>query len=275
MKEGLPKSASSEEKSPWRLRALNKKFIEGYVSHVDVKGLEVLDRIPPEKKKVFVTTHISDFDMPIVLYALADRVDLLIGDMSPHHDPREDLQGYMSKILVGSQNFGRIDFKADKSAGIFNPENFKNIEEKMRSSGKSLLVAAHNPGGGIALPKKGGYGAAYLGSLLEDAIFIPVAVSLRSDKPVGLSSDYKSMLKERPSAEVTVGEPFELSKINGAHELARLMQLRKEGAPVSTDEVQRVRETLDELRNESDQIMEHLAEMLPKEKRGTWNQEGI
>ena len=104
--EGVPRDT---EKSPWRLRALNKKFVEMYISNAHVKGLELLDRIPPEKRKILVTTHISDFDMPVVLNALGEKLNILVSDMSPHHNPLQDPAGFASNVIVGPGNFSSIE----------------------------------------------------------------------------------------------------------------------------------------------------------------------
>lgn len=272
------------EKSPRRLMLALDAMLKPAINKISLKGQENLRQIDRNRPLIIVTTHISDLDVPIVARSLGDMFDIAISNQSVHHSffGGEKMTN-IGLRLAGKDNFLPITYSfkegeekvhseelgGDDKKSSFNPEDFINMVSTVTEKGKAIIVAAHNPAKDWRLPERGGVGGVYLSGLLEKAVLLPVAVNIKTATPVGMGDDRTRVLKERPDAEVTIGEPFELPATDGVQDLASLMERRKAGQQRIPDDRHKIRGAINNLREQSDIVMGRLASLLPENKRNS------
>jgi 1-acyl-sn-glycerol-3-phosphate acyltransferase len=254
-----------EEHSSKRMMLGFESLIRLQVGNVKIEGREHLDELPRERKIIVATTHLTDLDVPLAVSALGNDLDLAIVNMSVHHSFKGEASTYLGMVAAGKDHFIPIDYTKDKEtgekrAGSFNTENFKPMQEAL-DSGKRVLIAAHNPSHDFEFDKAS-YGVAYLAEL-SGALILPVAVQLKSEGDVGMyGSGVKTFLK-KPNAEVHIGAPFEVQKIEGIEEFTAILEKRKSGEKLTKEDLQRFSELKKLLKDQSEQVLKRLAELLP------------
>ncbi len=260
--------------SPKRLMLAIETLVKTTSRNVEVQGREHLAEIPKDRKVIVVTSHISDIDIPLSVKALGYDLDIVIVNESPHHSFRQEWNTYLGLVAAGKKNFIPLDFrkneKGEKEPLSFNPDNFKPMEEVM-DQGKAVLMAAHNPSHNWRL-EEGGYGPAYLAEL-TDAVILPVGVNVKSEKPMGMYENQMATMKSKPDASVTIGEPFELTKIEGSEDLASIIGKMHAGERLTREQINRLTELRKKLKEQSDKIMQRVADLVPEEKRGIYKKE--
>ncbi len=240
-----------------------------------VNGTENLELIPPNRRVIFAPTHLSDSDVPLTISAVGKRFHVAVGDASTHHKFSENTPAWLANQITGPENFYPIKHQKDEKGverGSINPEDFETMQKPLEER-KAMILAAYFKGGhGWELPSKGGYGAVYLAEI-ANALIVPVAVNIKSKEQVGMGGGgaLKTLLK-RPNAEVNIGKPLDLPKIEGMERMAEILK-KKKTTKLSTEEVQEFHRLSKALREHSDTLMEHLANLLPKEKQGPWKAE--
>ncbi len=242
---------------------------------IETTGLQNLDDIPAAKHCIFLTTHLSDYDVPLAIAALAEKFPKLkVAESSTHERFAENPGGYLGRKIGGEENSFSVDFSGGRGGGSasFNPENF----EKMRATleeGNTLVIAAYfdtkYQNKTWRLPKKGGTGGVYLGQITPDAVVVPVAVDIRSKKAFGMGEpSIGQIIKEmRPRVEVKIGTPIVPEPIPAVGRFSEILDKRKRGEELTSEdraEFSRIRKAL---RADSDKVMASLGEMLPPEKR--------
>lgn len=268
--ENIQNGMERKRKSSLRLSLALEAIMKIATSKIEVMGRENIEKIPEEKKVIIACSHISDMDMGITAYALKDDFDLLITYQSVQTLLKEPGISLGMKA-VGSENFMPIDWLRFESGkqGKFNPDNFIDLKEYIDKSGKTPLIAAHNPSKRWRL-ERGGYAAVMLAQLEKDAVILPVSINVKSDKPVGMAESRTKTLKKRPEVEVFIGEPFELPAIEGIEKIKSIMDKRKSGQGLSKEEKIVFYQLHESLERESNAIMEKIASQLPEEKRGIY-----
>lgn len=258
--------------SPERLVLALEMLAKFATSKIETKGRENLDKIEEGKKIIIVCSHISDMDMGMAAYALRNDFDLLITHQSVQTLFTEPGISIGMK-MAGANNFTPIDWQRFDSGkqGKFNPDNFIGMAESVERSGKTPLIAAHNPSKKWQL-EKGGYGAVMLAQYEEGAVILPVGVNVKSEEPVGMAESRIKTLKKKPEVEVIIGEPFELPKIKGIDELRLILDKRKQGIVLSAEDRKKFIELHRALEEESNLIMERLSRCIPDEKRGVYKE---
>ena len=266
-------------KSPFLLRKglkLWKKLsIKG---DIEVQGEENLKKIPENSNCIFASSHISGHDVPTVGNVLCEDFNLAIANQSTHHHFMQEPGMNLSIRLSGKKNYFPIDFEFDKSEekvevngkrGFFNPKNYVPMKDIMENRGKSMLMAAHSPSLG-SLPEKGGLGAIYLAQISENAVVIPIASIV--DFPYVQTTDAPNAknLAKKPTAKVIIGEPLHLEKIIGIETYANLLEKEKENT-LNPEEKSDLIRMKTELRNQSETLMQNIAKLMPRDKRGQWN----
>jgi hypothetical protein len=245
-------------------------------SKVETIGKENLDSIPADRKVIFATTHITNSDVPLALSVLGKEFHLSVGDASTHRNITENPFAFIGTELAGGEkNFISVSHRKDAKTGetgVFNPDDFEKMQNVFNEN-KAVILSAYykDQNKNLELPERGGYGAAYLAEI-ADAIIVPVAIDIKSEEHVNtVLSSIKATLS-RPEAKVIIGKPFELQKSENVSALKEIMNKRKQGIKLSSNEILLFNEASQELRGQSDILMQHLAELLPEEKRGEWNQ---
>lgn len=274
-------SASAERgdgrgKSPEKIMKGIELFMKQF-EKVEVSGQEHVKEIPPERKVVVAVSHAGDFDVPLAYHALGNDMKIRFTDESVLHKiTGGDPITYTLIKLGGEENFFPIDYKKkDKSGpkrrGSFNPENFIPMKEAM-DEGDAVLVAAHNPSWNKKMEEQGGYADVYLAQI-ADAVILPVAVDVETkEEAVTIPQKLKAVFTGRPKAKVTIGEPMELPKIEGIEKMAILMEKNKDGI-LTKDEISEFHRLKEELREQSGEVMNKIAQMMPEEKRSGWGEE--
>ncbi len=238
------------------------------VGKVEVIGRENLTEMPPNKKVIILTSHLSDIDIPLTIKALGHDFDIAVVDQSTHHSFREDPAGKISIGLAGEKNFIPIDWKVvdGEKQSRFNADNFASMSEAL-DSGKDLVFAAHNPSENGELTN-GGVGGVYL-SQLSDAIILPVAINIKGEGFLAGKNVSKSVIN-RPDAEVSIGSPIKLEKIEGIERYKEILDKRKNKQKLTPEEISEFKELTQKLRDQSDIVMNSIAQMLPENKRGVY-----
>lgn len=246
-----------------------------------VVGGENLETIPQGKNIIIVTTHNNDSDVGLVINALGSHFkNITVVEESTHYIFKQDPISFLGRLMHRKNAF-RVDYNngSDDRKGKFDPNNFEPMKKSLEE-GKPLVMAAYftpNYSETVnGLPDKTGNGTAYLAQITKDAIILPVAVDIKLDKPVLKKSDNNNLyiqrlLKGRISADVTIGQPFTLDHIENIDHLGEIIQKRKTGAePATKEELEEFSRLNKGLKEQSKAIMQHLAELLPPEKRGVW-----
>ena len=271
-----PKKESSSKRLMLAMESLGKLQVD----KISIEGSEHLKEIPKDRKVIIVTTHITDLDMPLAATAVGNDLDIAVANMSVHHSFKGEAPTYLGLLAAGKSNFFPIDFEKNKEvdketgekykgAGAFNPDNFTPMAEAMKN-GKRILIAGHNPShdGKLGSP---GYGAAYLAEI-ANAMILPVGVNLKpKESGTGMyGSEVKTFLK-KPDADIKIGAPFELSKIEGINEFSQLMKKRetlaKTGERLSDEEMTRFFELSKQLRKCSEEIFAKISMLVPESRQ--------
>lgn len=268
-----PEIAPERKATPKRLMMAIETMLKTQVKDILINGMEHLSEVPKDKKIIVAVSHITDIDVLLAIKALGNDFDLAVANPSFHHKFSEEWPTNIGLRIAGKDNFFPIDFKKngeEKKPSAFNPENFEPMQKAMEG-GKSMAIAAHSPSHAGRL-EKGGYAAVYL-SALTDAIIIPVGINLKSEKPVGMYENPLETLKKRPDAEINIGIPFNLEKIEGIEDLAAISSKRKRGEKLTEVDVDRFSDLAKQLRKQSDLLMKKISELVPEEKRGIYKDE--
>src|SRR3989338_10137457 len=220
-----------------------KKFIP-LLFRVKLAGQEKLREIPKDKHMIFMTTHMSNHDMPIAIAALAEeKVNLKIAEASTHEDFSQNPSGYLGRQAIGKENSFSVKFSGGRGDGdgIFDPDDYEPMKGAL-IDGYDMVIAAHFDSQyrlkQWRLPEKGGYGGGYLGNITPNSIIIPVAVGIKSKKPFGMVDvGVKNIIKEkRPKAEVNIGEPIEPKRIEDLDKFAEVLRKRKQNIHITPEE---------------------------------------
>lgn len=256
----------TKESSPKRLMLAMELWKKAALNKMEIKGQENLKNIPKDQKIIIATTHLSDLDVPAAFCALGKDLDIAITNESVHHSFREEPDTNISMRLAGKDNFIPIDYKKKddrKSPKLFNPENFEPMLEAI-GNGKRILISAQTPlqKGETKIPDSG-YGAAYLAEI-SDALILPVAVRLLSNQDKAMYEDRFKTLLKKSDAEVIVGEPFKLEKIEGIERMKLLLEKRKNEGSLNKEEREEFSKLASELKEKSRQLLDKVLELLPK-----------
>jgi len=242
---------------------------------VELDGAEKLKEISKDKHLIFLTTHMSNHDMPITIAALAqEKANLKVAEASTHKTFSKNPSGYIGRKAIGEENSFSIEYTGGQGDGdgIFDPDDYEPMQEAL-TDGYDMVIAAHFDSKykekEWRLPKNGGYGGVYLANITSDSIIIPVAVDIQSAEQFGMTDiGVSQIIKERrPKAKVSLGEPLEPKKIENLDKFAEILRKRKKNIPITAEEREIFKNVHKELRLESNRVMESLANMLPKEKR--------
>lgn len=243
---------------------------------VDVVHEHRVAELPMEKRAVFATSHLTDFDEQAVAAALSPYRTL---DMS---SAATNLKDPVQKTLIALAGRDRLhglanifDKKNNEPVMGFNPANFDPMREAMEK-GHDMIFSAHNPARDGRLPDKPGIGAVYLAHLAGTPV-MPVAVDIHADKSYGMASEIgstvKQMVRGRPDASVIVGEAMQLEPIPAADLADIALFGSKEMKDMRTSDparYARIKATHAKLKAQSEDVMRAIAAMLPPEKQGKW-----
>ncbi len=221
---------------------------------IDVRYQSDGENINPDAQYIFAVSHKTGWDTSVAIKALGDWFNLAIADQSTHHTLGREANMLMLLKAAGSENFIPISYewvnKAKKP--IFNPSDVNPMVDAMES-GKSIIMAAHNPSDEIERQDinkvNPGYGAALLAHL-TGAQIIPVSVEVSEPDQLG-----------RKNASVLVGDPYDLGYNPEMADIQAFMDKRANGEPLSTQERQLFLERAASLRKSGRAVLDSVAKL--------------
>jgi|GEM_PF-1268684 len=266
---------STENVEPTALAERVKKLIPA-LFRLETSGLEHLDEIPPGKRVIFLTTHMSDYDVPIAIAALADKFPRLkVAESSTHETFSQNPGGFIGRHIGGVENSFSVDFTGGGSGdgkAVFNPQNFESMKGALEE-GNAIVIAAYFDttynNKTWKLPNKGGSGGVYLGQITPDAVLVPVAIDIKSKKAFGMGDPgIGQIIRElRPKVEVRIGKPIVPDTIEGIERFSTILNMRKNGDKLSPEDREDFSRIHNAMKTGSEAVMSSLSEMLPPEKQ--------
>jgi hypothetical protein len=264
-----------------RLGVLSRGAVETMVKRPSKEGLQNLAELHPNQRVVFATSHLSDIDELAAVEALAPYRKVDIASLETNQrDPKQRIPEY----LAGPGRFHDVkntfDTEKDMPYTRFDAENFENMRRAMEK-GSDIVISAHKPARKweqAALPDHRGIGAVYLAQLAQVPV-VPVALDIHTEDRVGMASDIPGALKKntkgRPEATLRIGKPIKLEDISAPDmdDVRALLtgSMRKE-LREDPERFAHAKETFEKLKQQGEQVMRAIAQLLPREKRGRWGQ---
>lgn len=230
-------------------------------------GREYLLELDRNRPVMVVTTHLSDSDIQLAAYKLANTagVNLVVTNQSTQHRGR-DLLSLGTMVFVktlGRGKFSPMGWKwgeDGRPVPTFNREDFYRIQRDVFGKKKALLIAGHNPTFDGKLPDRPGIGAAVATQLVNGIQVLPVGVIVDGEAPNAYKLRKAIGGRRGRSVKVVIGKPFEVDRKLEDWEVKELL----DGGGGDREEYKRrINETAQE-------IMHNLAQLLPKERRGGW-----
>lgn len=220
-----PERQRSQFEEPFNLR-LGKSIdfllnLQRDIRHREVIGKENLDKLEAGESVIIAASHSTGFDIPLIVDAIGDRLEVAISDQSTHHHFGREHSAFFGQKVAGAENFIPISYSwkdGKKSADPFNPLDAMRMAEAL-DDGRSVVVAAHNPlivdSEDKPIQPKPGYLAAYLAALSGHRV-LPIAIDYT---PIEKSKKY--------DATINVGQPFDLNALTDASEILSLFRKRQ------------------------------------------------
>jgi len=225
------KSPEQKHQTPTALMLGVEALLAGVIKSLDVR-YDPEAEIDPAESYIVAISHKTGLDVPIVIKALGDVLDLAVTDQSTHHGPmRLSDPTTISVKIIGEENFIPISYVQDgrEKRPSFNPADAYAMTSAMER-GKSLIVAAHNPSDKVAVQDlntvRPGYTAALLAHL-TGAKILPVLVDI---------DEQGQGIMRRKNARVFVGAPYAIEGEQDMGDMQTIMNKRGEGMPLSEDE---------------------------------------
>jgi hypothetical protein len=244
---------------------------------LEVEGAENLREIPPGKHILFLTTHLSDIDMPIAIAGLAKENvrNLKLAELSTHFDFLKNPTAYLGRLAGGANSLPvshTLNFRGEHT--VFNPEDFPPMKDVMLAGDHMVMAAYFNLKKTYKekkweLPEKGGNGGVYLAQITPDTVIVPVAVDIQTPEPIAMGGPNPAELIKyhNAPARVRIGKPLEPHPISGVEKFAGLLEKFKKNTRLTDEERNEFTRIHRALREESDRVMHSLSDMLPEEKR--------
>lgn len=249
---------------------------ESKVHKPTVEGLGNLIGIPKTEKLVIATTHLSDIDMDTAIATIAPYRDVSVASQSTHLE--NPISGRLMRWATENEIYGVSSKFGKKPTRLptyrFNPKDYEAMKVALEK-GRAMVIAAHKPAYEWKLPDKPGLGAVYLAQT-SGATILPTAVDVQYPEFIDLSPINPGVLRrllqgKRPDVRVVFGRPMRLNPIPSE----KLMNVTKffnhdERNRMTKDEIEEAKTTLKTLQLQGSEVMKSLADMLPRNKRGRW-----
>lgn len=227
----------------------------------------------PDEEYIIAGTHFTGLDVQTALSQLGDHFDIQVTGESLVKD-----EFLMKKLidLIGPDRFSDLQYKKTASGkkGVFNPENFEELEEKMKE-GRTPWMAIH-PYTRSKGMLEGRIGAAYL-ALKTDAWVVPSSVALEGgpmnlDTPVEFAQQALGRLRGKTKANYYIGEPFKLKPIDNLEIIGSVLEKRSKGIKPTPEERNEFSKVHQELKDRSKQIIGEIMQILPEEYHGIYKE---
>ncbi|MFA6514608.1 MAG: hypothetical protein WCT50_05020 [Patescibacteria group bacterium] len=257
------------EKTPTHLRLYGDKVVDLFCKQFSVEGKENIEKAKaenPEQKFIITAAHLHNLDVPAALKVFGNDFNIQMTGESVLLEKMKYLGHRIMINLAGRDNFTPIDYKENSEGkhGSFNPDNFTEIEEKMKE-GKTPWIAAH-PFALDGKMKKTSIGPVYLAAKTK-SMLIPTALDI-SGGSVNLEGAVENVkaLADRSKAVYHIGEVFKVPDID-VLAIDKVMVKRKNGERISEEELKQFTLVHQQLREQADLLGEQVAGLLPENKR--------
>ncbi|MGE5426100.1 MAG: hypothetical protein ACM3PZ_03430 [Bacillota bacterium] len=256
-----------ERQTPSHLVKYGEKVVDIFCKSFSCEGLEHVKEAKesyPDTPFIISSSHLHNLDVPAALKALGREFDIQLSGESVLLEKMKYLAHRLMISLAGKDNFTPLDYVEDKEGkhGSFNPDNFEQLAGKI-ADGKTPWIAAH-PFALDGKMRRPGLGAVYLAAKTGAAI-LPTALEVKGESVMeGAVQTVKNLL-ERPTAIYHIGEALKLTEVD-VTPIEDVIRKRREGKPVSEEEIAWFSESVAALRQNADTLCEAIAALLPPEK---------
>lgn len=242
------------------------------VKNPKVEGAENLSDLD-STSVIFATSHLSDTDPTIAARVLSSLGrDFDIASLATNQKAFAPILNF-----VGRGRFHDVANTFDNEKNMphtsFDSQNYVQMSEAMKN-GKDMVIAAHKPSRDWRLPDTAGVGDVYLSHLTESPI-IPIAVDIHSEKPAGMSDAWvvsvrRALAGKRPEVTVRIGKPikFESMQRQDLEDVGMILMSKRDELRNDGVRYERALGNYNKLREQSETVLNVIAEMLPSEKRG-------
>ena len=263
---------NDEEKTPDRLINYAELMIKTLCKNFEVNGAEKIDefkREHPEDKLIITGSHMNNLDVPAAIKTFKNFNLQITGNELFDAELKYLPQKIGIKTLF-KDRFTRLGQKSEgkSESGIFRPENFDELDEKMEA-GRTPWMAAHSFSldGTMRKVDNGALVEAYR----QDAWLIPTALELTSGSKnmQGLGEIAKNL--KDSGATYHVGQPYKPAPLpNGLNIniLTDTISKRKNGEEISDEDFESFKEVNHFLSEQTEFLGKTIAAMLPEEQRG-------
>lgn len=266
----IEKSESRQEEiTPAHLRLYGDKVVDMFCKRFSVEGMDNVETIrknDPNQKFIISAAHLNNLDVPAALKVFGDKFNIQLTGESVLLEKLKYIGHRLMINLAGRDNFTALDYVEDKDGkhGAFNPDNFKELAEKVKD-GKTPWIAGH-PFSLDGKMKPASIGPVYLAAKTK-SLLIPTALDI-SGGSTNLEGALESAktLANRSEAIYRIGQPFKLPEIDVSI-IENVLEKRKNGQEISRDDLEKFSFVHKQLREQADLFEGRLAELLPEEKR--------
>ena len=270
-KENEPeKIEASESMTPESMRKFADAAINLFCKNFSVEGLENVKKAKEansEGKFIISSPHSHNLDVPATLKALGGDFNIQVSGESLL---LEQLKYLDKKALInlgwGRENYTAIDYKDDDNGkrGLFNPDNFSELEEKMQA-GKTPWIASQ-PFSLDGKVKPASIGSVYL-SAKTGASIIPTALETYGGGSINLEGPLENAkgLIKRAEAVYHIGEPIEFPILDVSI-IEKVIEKRKNSETITPEEQEEFKLVHQQLKDRAEILSSRIAEILPLEK---------
>jgi len=258
------------KKSPLSLRIGGELFVRMFCRrNFSVEGKENIMKESSGNNFIIVSSHFCNLDANAAIKVFGGNFNLLVVIESVLF---RSLPHLILILLGGKNNFAPLSYyyKKDRGKeGIFNPQNFNALAEKMRQQDKTSWIAIH-PFSLDGRMKRARVGSIYLAQK-TGAQIIPVAleVSGMSISLDGLVEWFKGLLGG-VKAKYHIGEAIRLSPID-IGVIETVFSKRKTRSIITPEDKVAFKKAHTLLKNQADMVATIIANMLPREQRGFYD----
>ncbi|MFA5163128.1 MAG: hypothetical protein WC441_01210 [Patescibacteria group bacterium] len=260
--------------TPRHLRMYGDKTIDLFCSQFSVTGLDDFKKFRtehPDEKFIISSSHLHNLDVPAALRTLGPEANIQITGESVLLEKMKYLGHKLMINLAGRSNFTPLDYKENKvgKSGVFNPDNFDELEEKM-AEGKTPWIAAH-PFALDGKMKRASIGPVYLAAKTGASV-LPTAleVSGGSVNLEGIKESAKNLI-HRSEATYHIGQPIKFPPLDVSI-IGKVLAAREKGDEVSPEDLADFKAVHQELKSRADILAQAISNLLPEEKRGYYSQ---
>lgn len=255
----LGADAKEKRTDGWTQLTENVSSLIPKLEDIALEGSDNLREIPANKHVLFLTTHLTDMDVPISIAALAKEGvhNLKVAELSTHSDVFKNTPAYFVRLASGADNSFPIThaFGSKGEHTVFEPKDFEPMKDALAAGTPIVMAGYFNLKKQYKekkeeLPEKGGYGGVYLAQITPETVIVPIAVD-----------------KHGAQARVRIGKAIEPQHIEGIERFAGIIAKGKGDEQLTDEERQEFHRIRLALKAQSDRVMESLSEMLPENKR--------